>query len=97
LGEGLTSHHHGNQHMTECYTRSQFSTAFLDQIHDPKSTPKFYKYVKRWKGNRESIPANKGHNGKLIRDPIQKANPLNASYASLFSYKGNNPQIQSTE
>jgi len=45
----------------------------------------FCKYVKRRKGNRESIPAIKDHNGKLVTDPIEKANSLNSYYASLFS------------
>jgi len=43
----------------------------------------FFKYVKRRKGNRESIPAIKDQNGKLITDPIEKANFLNSYYASI--------------
>jgi len=57
----------------------------------------FYKYVKRRKGNRESIPAIKDQIGRLVTDPIGKANSLNSYNASLFSCEGNNPQIQSTE
>jgi hypothetical protein len=38
----------------------------------------FYKYVKRRKGNKENIPAIQDHNGKLIRDPLEKANFLNS-------------------
>ena len=57
----------------------------------------FYKYVKRRKGNREDIPGIKDHKGKLITDPIEKANTLNSYYASLFSCKRINPQIHSTE
>jgi len=57
----------------------------------------FCKYVKRCKGNRENIPAIKERNGKLITDPIEKANSLNSYYASLFSCESNNPQIQSKE
>jgi hypothetical protein len=36
----------------------------------------FYKYVKRRKGNRETIPAIKDRNGKLITAPLEKANSL---------------------
>ena len=57
----------------------------------------FYKYVKGHKGNRESIPSIKDQNGKLVTDPIEKTNSLNSFYASLFSCKCNNRQIQSTE
>jgi hypothetical protein len=54
----------------------------------------FYKNVKRCKGYRESIAAIKDHNGRFIRDPIEKANIY---YASLFSRERNNPQIKSTQ
>ena len=54
----------------------------------------FYKYVKRPKGNAENIPAIKDHNGKLVTDPLEKANLLNSYYASLFSCRSNKPQIQ---
>jgi hypothetical protein len=59
----------------------------------------FYKYVTRRKGNRENNPAIKENIGKLITDPIERANSLNCHYASLFSCERNtrNPQIQSTE
>ena len=57
----------------------------------------FCNYVKRRKGNRESIPAIKDQIGRLVTDPIGKANSLNSYNASLFSCEGNNPQIQSTE
>jgi len=57
----------------------------------------FYKYDKRHKGNRESIPVIKDQSGKLVTDPIEKAISLNSYYASLLSYKCNNLQIQSTE
>jgi hypothetical protein len=57
----------------------------------------FYKYVKMCKGNRANIPTMKDRNGKLITDPIEKANSLNSYYASLFSCESNNPQIQSTD
>ena len=57
----------------------------------------FYKYIKRRKGNRKSIPAIKDQHGKLVTDPIEKANYLNSYFVSPFSCKRNNPQIQSTE
>jgi len=57
----------------------------------------FYKYVKRRKGNRESILAIKDQIGWLVTDPVGKANSLNSYNASLFSYERNNPQIQSTK
>ena len=57
----------------------------------------FYKYVKRRKGTRENILANKDHNGRSITDPTEKANSLNSYYASLFIFERNNPQIQPTE
>ena len=44
----------------------------------------FYKYVKRRKGNREIIPANKDQNGTIITDTTGKANILNSYYASVF-------------
>jgi len=51
----------------------------------------FYRHLKRRKGNGENIPAIKDHNGKLITDPLEKANSLNSYYASLFSCESNNP------
>jgi hypothetical protein len=57
----------------------------------------FCKYVKRRKGNTESIPTLKDHNGKLITQPIEKANTLNSYYASIFSCERTSPQIQSTD
>ena len=57
----------------------------------------FYKYVKRRKGNRENIPAIKGHNGTRFTDPLEKANSLNSYYASLFSWESNNLEIQPTQ
>jgi hypothetical protein len=43
-----------------------------------------YKYVKRRKGNRETIPAIKDHNGTIITDYTEKANILNSYFASVF-------------
>jgi hypothetical protein len=57
----------------------------------------FYEYAKRRKGNRENIPAIRDHNGKLITDPIEKANSLNPYYAPLFSCDRNTLQMQSTQ
>jgi hypothetical protein len=57
----------------------------------------FCKYVKRRKGNRENIPVIKDQNGKLITEPLGKADTLNSYFASIFSCKRNNPQIQSTD
>ena len=45
------------------------------------------------KGNRENIPAIKDHKGKLITDPLEKADSLNSYYTSLFSCEGKNPEI----
>jgi hypothetical protein len=44
----------------------------------------FYTYVKRQKGNRETIPAMKDHNGTIITDSTEKSNILNSYYASVF-------------
>jgi hypothetical protein len=39
----------------------------------------------------------KDHNGKLITEPLEKAEALNSYFASIFICKYNNPQIQSTD
>jgi hypothetical protein len=54
----------------------------------------FYKYVKRWKGNRENIPAIKDSNGRIITDPAEKANSLNLYYFTVLSSEDSIPQIQ---
>jgi hypothetical protein len=54
-------------------------------------------YVKRYKGNRESIPVIKNHNRNLIRYLLEKANFLNSYYASPFGCEINNPEIQPTQ
>jgi len=54
-------------------------------------------YVKRRKGNRESIPAMKDQHSKLVTDAIGKNNSIKSYYASLCICEQNNPQIQSTE
>ena len=41
-------------------------------------------YVKRRKGNKESIPSIKHHNGTIITDTTEKANILNSFYTSVF-------------
>jgi len=45
----------------------------------------FYKYVKRRKGNRENIPVIKDDSGRIITDPIEKANSLDSYYSTVFS------------
>ena len=47
----------------------------------------FYRYARRRKGNKESIPGLKDTNGGIITDPLEKANRLNSYYASVFSGK----------
>ena len=71
---------------------------FLSSVlqNEVRCWTEFYKYVKRRKGNRENIPAVKGHNGTLITDPLVSANSLN-SYASIFSCESSNPEIQPTK
>ena len=54
----------------------------------------FYKYVKRWKGNREIIPAIKNRNRMIITDSTEKANILNSNYASVFCCDHNILKIQ---
>jgi hypothetical protein len=39
----------------------------------------------------------KDHNGKLITEPLEKTKTLNYYFASTFSCKRNNPQIQATD
>jgi hypothetical protein len=46
------------------------------------------------RGNRENIPAIKDVNGRLVTDPIEKANSLNFYYFSIFSCERSIPQIQ---
>ena len=62
--------------------------------NDGRCWAEFCKYVRRHKGNRESILAIKDNKGKLVTDPIGKANALNNYYASLFGRESINPQIQ---
>jgi hypothetical protein len=52
--------------------------AFLRSVlqNEGKCWTEFYKYVKRRKGNRENTPALKDCNGRLISNPIEKANFL---------------------
>jgi hypothetical protein len=57
----------------------------------------FYKYVKRRRGNRENILAVKDSNGKLVTEPVEKANVLSSYYASIFSSERNNIEIESTD
>jgi hypothetical protein len=65
--------------------------AFLKSIlsKEGKCWPEFYKYVKRRKGNRGNIPAIKDSHGRIITDPIEKANLFNSYYSTVFSCQGN--------
>jgi hypothetical protein len=54
----------------------------------------FYKYVKRWKENREIIPAIKDHNGMIITDTTEKANILNSYYAPVLCSNRYIPEIK---
>ena len=54
--------------------------------NEGKSWAEFYRYIKRHKGNRKNIPMIRDSNGGHIRDPVEKANNLNNSYASVFCY-----------
>ena len=65
--------------------------------NDGRCWAEFCKYVRRHKGKRESIPAIRDNEGKLVTDTIAKANALNNYYASLFSRESINLQIQATE
>ena len=60
-----------------------------------KCWSEFYRNVKRWKGNRENIPAIKRCNGGLITDPVENATNPNNYYVSVFSRKRNIPKIKS--
>ena len=53
---------------------------FLHSVlqNEDRCWTEFCKYIKRRKGNRENIPAIKDHNGKLIKDPLEKAKFLNS-------------------
>jgi hypothetical protein len=62
-----------------------------------KCWTEFYKYVKRRRGNRENIPANKDLNRKLVTEPKEEAYTLNSYYASVFSSESTNTEIQSTD
>jgi hypothetical protein len=37
------------------------------------------------------------HNGKLVTEPLEKANTLNSYYASIYSSERNNTEMQSTD
>ena len=54
----------------------------------------FYKYVKNRKGNRDSIPAIKGRNGRVITDATGKASELNYYYSTIFSGEDSIRHIQ---
>jgi len=50
--------------------------------------------MKRQKGNRETIPVIKDHNGTIITDSTEKANILNSCCASVFCCYHNIAKIQ---
>jgi len=79
--------------------KKEAQESFLRSVlqNEGRCWTEFYEYVKRRTGTRENIPAIKDHNGKLITDPLEKANSLNHYYGSLFSCKSNNSEIQSTQ
>jgi hypothetical protein len=70
--------------------------AFLKSIlsKEGKYWSEFYKYVRRRKGNRETISAIKDCNGRIITDPVEKAKSFNLYYSTVFSSEGNIPHIQ---
>jgi hypothetical protein len=58
---------------------------FLNKIlrNEGRSWSAFYKYVKKRKGSRASIPSIRDSNGRIITDPKEKANEFNAYYATV--------------
>jgi hypothetical protein len=64
--------------------------------NEGKSWSEFYRFVNTRKGNRKNIPTIKDCNGGHITDPVEKANNLNNYYVSVFSCKGDIPDINST-
>jgi hypothetical protein len=68
---------------------------FLSSVlrNERKSWSEFYRYVRRRKGDRGSIPAIKDGNGGNISDPVRKANIFNNYYASVFSTERDIPHI----
>ena len=54
----------------------------------------FYKYVNKWKGSRESIPAIKGRNGREITDRTGKSSELNYCYSTIFSNEDSIQHLQ---
>ena len=53
--------------------------AYLSKIlqNEGKCWGDFYRYARRRKGNKESVPGLKDSNGGIITDPLEKANRLN--------------------
>jgi hypothetical protein len=54
----------------------------------------FYKYVILRKGNRESIPAIKDSNGRIMTHSIEKVDSFNFYYSTVFSSESSIPHIQ---
>jgi hypothetical protein len=66
-------------------------------LNKGRSWTEFYKYVKRWRGKRENISAIRDSEDKLVTEPVEKANALSYYFASVFSSKRINTEIQSTD
>jgi len=52
--------------------------------NEGNSWSEFYMYVKRRKGNKESVPAIKDHDGMIITDTTEKCNILYSYYSSVL-------------
>jgi hypothetical protein len=70
--------------------------AYLKSIlsKEGKSWSELYKYVRRYKGNRETIPPIKDCNGRKIIDTVEKTNYFNLNYSTVFSRECNILYIQ---
>ena len=77
-------------------TKKAAQEAFLKSLlsREGKWWSEFYKYFKRRKENREKIPPIKDPYGRIITDPIDKANSFNSYYSTVFSTEGNIPHKQ---
>ena len=71
---------------------------FLSSVlrNEGKSLSEIYRFVNRFKGNKENIPAMKDCNGGQITDPVDKASNLNNYYSSVFSCEREIPDLNST-
>jgi len=80
-------------------TKTKARKTFLRSVlqNEGRCWTEFCKYVKRRKGNRESIAAIKDYNGKLVTDPLEEVKSRDSYYASQLSYESNNPEIRTTQ